>query len=393
MGKHRFGVTLGGKQMKKTSTTMCILLVSALITLSPYALPMAYADQITVQENALTFIENVLPVDLSQYNVTLKNHSTVDTSETAEALGQSTSNNRMIDTIRYTLSSKESTVDVVCKIENNVVRYCHVYPKNGHIVGDKQYTNLLDAVKSFLAKYQTYSKMDSTNLIAMLDNVDINTNSTKIVGNTKLSITNTLFSGEELTKFKWAHTENGVDYTSLQVSFQKNGIFDSFRDTRAVYIIGDTSINISSEQAIKIALDYLPNYSYEMPDNTWISDFNVTEDKITTALESSAVNYPEMRPYWHVVLPLNQTYPGSVQGIAVFLWANSGEIISCSNIAFGGIQYPDDSSDVESTPSTEDDNSLSANNTSSPDTVFAVGLAVAVIALATAVILVKKRKK
>jgi len=393
--------------MKKLLTKICVMLAVVLIATSLGSFPATFAEQTTAQDQARAFIENALPVDLSKYNITLTNHSTLNETAIAEATGLSPSNNRVIDTVRYTLSSEESTVDVICKIENNVVRYCHIYPKNGSVISNEQYTNPLDAVKSFLEKYQNYTKIDSTNLIELLDNVDITKDSSITVGNTKLTITNTLFAGEDLTKFKWAYTVNGVDYTSLQVSFQKNGIFDSFRDTRAVYTIGDTSINISSEQAIEIALNYLPSYSYEMPYNTMVSDFNVTEDKITTALESSPVNYPEMRPYWHVKLPLNQTYPGSVQGIAVYIWANSGEIISCSNIAYGGVQYPDDSSDIEgdvdssdgsdsnSTTSSEaDDSILEINSSSSIDTVFVVGIAVAVIGLATAsVVIIKKRKK
>jgi hypothetical protein len=166
---------------------------------------------------------------------------------------------------------------------------------NGPVINDSHYTSMLDAVKSFLEKYQTYSKLDSTKLIAMLDNVDITKNTTTIANTTKLTIINSL-SGDCLTSFKWAYTANGVDYTSLQVSFQKDGTFSSFRDDRAICTIGDTSINISEAQAIDIALKNLPYYSYNMPDHTIVSDFNVTEDRITAKLAASPVRSTAFRP-------------------------------------------------------------------------------------------------
>ncbi|WNZ28647.1 MAG: hypothetical protein IAX21_08290 [Candidatus Bathyarchaeota archaeon] len=91
-------------------------------------------------------------------------------------------------------------------------------------------------------------------------------------------------------------------------------------------------------------------------------------------------------------MPLNQTYPGSVQGIAVYIWANSGEILSCSNIAYGGVEYPDNTPEDESTPTVELDQP--ENNTTTPDTMIVVGLAVAIIGITTvSAIILKKRKK
>lgn len=377
--------------MKKYLTKLGITLIIVLTASSLCALPNTYAEQPEAQDQTLAFIENVLPVDLSKYNVILTNNSTLDGLPLAGAIEQA--NPRVIDTVQYTLSSEQSTVDVMCNIEKNVMVFCQVYEKKGQLIRDKQYTNMLDAVKSFLGKYQNYTKIDSTALIAMLDNVDITKNSTTTVDDAKLTISNSVWAGKEITFFNWAHTINGADYTSLQISFQKNGVIDTLLDNRAIYTIGDTAINVSKEQAIEIALKNLSSYSYKMSDQVIVSDFNVTEDNIVASLVTTPIDY-ELRPYWDIRMPLNQTYPGSVQGITAFLWANSGEIISYSNIAYGGANYPEGTSEAESTTSTtEDDTSLSANNTSSPDIIPVVGLAVTVIGLATAVIIVKKKKK
>jgi hypothetical protein len=326
------------KRLPKIRAFMGITIVVVSLCIFPIACADS-ADQSIVQEKSLAFIENALPIDFSKYNVTFAGQSSVDLPGGV-----------VMYTVQYNLFSATSTVTVICNIENNNVLSCHLYEVQGSLVSDKQYANQLDAVKSFLEKYQSYTKMDSTNLSAMLDEVDITKNSTSTAGNIELTITNEYWAGKDLTLFDWAYLINGVEYTSLQVGFQKNGVIDAIYDSRAVFTIGDTSVNISPEQAIEIALKNLSAYSYAMPGDVIISDFNVTVDRITTSIEASPVNSTVLRPYWTVNLPLNQTYPGSVHGIAVFIWADTGEIFKHSNIAFGGSDYPDNS-ETQASPS------------------------------------------
>jgi len=373
--------------MNKVFTTLLV----ALIVTSLEAFPAVYAQQTTAQDKAMDFIENVLSVDLSKYTISLKHDSTLDGVPLAK-------DNRTINTLLYTLSSKDSKIDINFIIEKGIIVQCNILPKYEQIITDKQYTNLLDAVKDFLERYQTHTKIDSTNLLAMLDDVDITKDSTTTVNNTKLTISsNSFWHGIDQTVFKWIHTINGADYTSLQVSFHKNGAIASIIDTRALYTIGDTSINISKEQAIDIALKNLSSYSYEMPDGSIVKDFNVTEDKILAKLATSPVNY-ELRPYWDIRMPLNQTYPGGVQGITAFIWANTGEIISYNNIAFGGVGVDgsdnSDISDSELPAVAPSQSSLETNNVTIDHSVVAViAVVITVIAVATIALIIKKRSK
>jgi hypothetical protein len=89
-------------------------------------------------------------------------------------------------------------------------------------------------------------------------------------------------------------------------------------------------------------------------------------------------------------MPLNQTYPGSVQGITVFIWANTGEIISYSNIAFGGVADGDtsDSEIASVTPSQSPIETDGASIDPGMTTVIAV-MIVAFTATAIALILRK----
>ncbi|WGM90306.1 MAG: hypothetical protein NUK63_04085 [Candidatus Bathyarchaeum tardum] len=220
-------------------------------------------------------------MDLSQYNVTLKNHSQLGTK----------------DMIRYTLESDESSLRLFFELENNVLHYCNINTEKGQVISDTKHDNLIDAVKSFLEKYQTCTKMDSTNLIEMLDEIDVTKNSTITKGDIKFTISSINDIGTKKTVFKWFHMVNGAEYDSLKVGFQtKTMVFDSLVDTRALYSVGDTTVNGSSEQTIDIAMKYSEVYSYAIPDGSKVSGFNLTKDKTTTELLTTPLNTTELRP-------------------------------------------------------------------------------------------------
>ena len=346
--------------MKRQLTKIWVSLVIILITASIGSFSTTYATQLTPQHQATTFIENVLPVDSTEYAIKLTHHA----------------NDGVADMFIYTLDSDESTLAVLCNVEKNVVSYCQVYAEKGQVISDKHHVNLIDAVKNFLEKYQTYTKIDSGNMIDMLPKIDPGQNSTITMGNTKLTLTNIDNFGTEISLFKWAYTANGAEYTSLQVGFQKNGIFDSFSDNRALYSIGDTTVNITHEKAITIAKRESETYSYKMPDGSQVTDFNIPEDQTKAELLTTAGNSTVLRPYWFVKLYLDHTYPGSVVGLSVFIWANSGEVFRIGNIAYGGVEYDD------------------INNTSSSiDTIVIPVAAAIIVVIVASALLIKKRSK
>lgn len=363
MGKYADVSTLGVIYMKRQLTKIRIPLVILLIAALLCIFPAAYATQLTAQDQATAFIENILPIDSSKYNITLENQA----------------NDGIADNFIYSLDSDESKLAVVCDVEKNVVSYCQLYAEKGQVISDKQHVNLIDAVKSFLEKYQTYTDINSANMIDMLSKIDSTMNTTITKDNTKLTISNFDNFGTEIVLFKWTYTANGADYTSLQIGFQKNGIFDSLYDNRALYSIDDTTVNISREQAIDVATEYSKTYSYTMPDGSKVTGFNITEDRTKTELLTTANNSTVLRPYWLVKLYLNQTYPGNVKGLAIFVWASSGEIFGCGNIATGGAGY----SDIDNT---------SASSSSMKNTTAIVAGAAIIVVIATSALIIKKKK-
>lgn len=354
--------------MKKLLKKICELLVITMIAAFLAAFPVTHAAATEAQVQARALMENVLPIDLSKYNITL----------------ESQYNDGEVDFLIYNLDSDESTLRVICRFKNNALLSCNMYVDKGEVISDKKYTNLVDATKNILEKYQTYTKIDSADMIEMLDNVDVTKDSSMMIDKINFTKNTVNVYGIEVTTFRWAYTVNGVEYTKLEVEFQ-NGIFSCLYDTRGVYSIGDTTVNISRDQAIDIAKKYIKTYSYALSDGSRVSDFNINEDKSVAKLVASPINSTELRPYWHVELYLDQTYPGHVEGLAIYIWANSGEVFACSNIAYGG-----DLADTSPSPS-----SFPENNRATVDinTIATVAAIATVVVIATSALLIKKRSK
>ncbi|MDR1993050.1 MAG: hypothetical protein LBQ98_06085 [Nitrososphaerota archaeon] len=295
--------------------------------------PQLDAGQTAVaQEKAMAIIENVMSVDLSKYTIELQINSIMD--------GVPLSNdNRKITNLMYALTPTESNdsdsvIEVYFAVENDAVTSYFIMPVDSQVITTTHYTNQQEAVKGFLEKYQKVTNIKSDRLITMLDNVDLSKNSTTTKGNTKLVVLANSFFGVAQATLRWTATVNGADYTALEISVNTNGFVISVYDNRALYTIGDTSINILKEQAIDIALENLKDYSYDMPDGSVVKDFKVSRENIVATLVTEPVDY-ELRPCWDIRMMLDEVYPGNVQGITAFIWANTGEIISYSNMAFG----------------------------------------------------------
>lgn len=301
-------------------TAMLLITLTAIITfVTFYTAPSSTApsEVSPTEKKGLAFIENVLPLDISQYNITLN---------------QSRTEGYAIETEDYTLESDASTLDVSFHFENNILRICMVYVKNGSVISDRSYNSINDAAISFLIKYQNYTHIDSTEMINMLSNVDPTKNTTVTSGNITLTISNGEFpKGTKTTSFNWKYVYNNCEYTGLNISFD-NGTFAGLSDTRGLYTIGNTTVNVTMKQATDAAKEYLKNYSYYMGNGIWISDFNVMG---TSAGLFSTVREPYvLYPYWQVKLFFDKTYPGSVDGLLVFIWADSGEVFSDSHFKF-----------------------------------------------------------
>ena len=365
-----------------------VFILLVVFVFSIMQIPKGYSTETNAREKALTFIENVLPIDSSRYLITLRSYGV---SELPDIGSYKQTDAGLGETVTYTLKTADSVVDVICAIKNDVLYSCNVYVVNGSIIADRSYDDTIDAVKSFLGKYQTYSNLDQTEMIGMLSNVDPTKNATINSGSLKLIVTHKDLSGTvfgDSINFCWVRTFNGCDYPAVNLVF-RDGVFSSIIDQHAIYSIGDTAVNISKEKAIEIAMDYTKNDSYHMSDDIVISDFNVTEDKTTASLVPLARKSNVLYPYWSVMLYLNQTYPGSINALYVGVWADSGEVFFCQHQGTGGNLLPDTNSNSEThTLPTSPESGVTLLEAGTAITMITVVLAV----IAVVAVILKRRK-
>jgi len=266
---------------------------------------------------ALAFIENVLPIDSSKYNVTFKPpHPSMPIVD-----------DRFLDET-YSLESENSSLTLICSFYEGVLYSCILGVDEGSVITDQEYANPADAARSFLEKYQAYSELDSTEMMAMLADVDPAVSTTVPSGDLKLTVTRKNLTGTafgDSVNFRWVRPINGCEYLCINAAFQ-DGAFAGFIDHRARYSIGNTTVNVSKEQAIKIALEAIKDYSYRMSDEWIVTGFEVVESKITANLIPQVREINIQYPAWSITLPLNGTYPGSVRELLVGIWAGTGEV-------------------------------------------------------------------
>lgn len=194
-----------------------LILIFALAVLFAY-LPALHSAESSDADEVLLFLEEVVHIDVAKYDVTLLGTS-VSYPDWLEELRQMTG--------KYSLESETSKLDVLFKFRNGTLSWCLVRTVEGtpHYF-DAPSGNTRDLAQGFLERYQDYAGDSELEAMKhMIDLVDVTDNSTKTVGNLKLTVTVTSFS----SCFDLRYTLGGVD-----VSF-RNGHFYAFGDDRSYY--------------------------------------------------------------------------------------------------------------------------------------------------------------
>ena len=266
--------------------------------------------------------------------------------------------------------------------------------KGSPIFAEPQPTNLLDAAKGFIERYQTYSGASYTQEMRnMLDTVDETKEVTVTSGNIKLTTSNQEIQNDptaeaiESTSFEWTYTVNGVNtpQNMVRVTFDQ-GVFSSFRDDWALFKIGSTSA-ISQEEAINLAKNATEDYTLQIYLSDGLTDveFNLADEPARAELFMYPKETLTVYPFWRIELYFDKYYY-SAYGIQVGIWADTGEIESCKSLSgLGPISEEDPTeSSTEQTLTSENDDTASTN--------MYIITAATVIALVAAALLIHFRK-
>jgi hypothetical protein len=249
------------------------------------------------------------------------------------------------------LISNESKLRIGFVFENYTLTGFHLYVNKGSPLFTQQPSaNVLDRADAFLGRYENYlGTSDCQELRDILSTVTEEKNLTATVDNVRFELT----KKPSKTKLRWDITYNGADYTNLGFSLRSNGEF-AFGDTRNLYEIGTTDLNVSREEAISIAREqakYLPWKAGTGNETVEVMNYTVVDEPLGAALYTRCKEPLVLYPYWSVTLYLDKVYPGNVIGFTFQVWADTGEIINGRlNTLMGGI--PPQTSEPPTEPDT-----------------------------------------
>jgi hypothetical protein len=321
------------KMAKETKKLLFIAVILSLLFISStYAalIPNVHAAEITAQQKGLAVLSNVVGVDLTKYDVT-----TEENSQYPPYLGAVLQEN-----VLYTLTSANSKLKAFCTFANGDLQAIYVLEKEGtpSLTKPAVSVNAVERAQGFLSNYQAYAaKPIFGQLISTLNGIDASKNQTTTIGDKVLEVT----AYGDRTHFKWYYTANGAiaPYSKVVAIGFKDGFLTSFIDNWNLYSIGSTSVNLSKEEAVAIALDTARKHSWTMQldeDNLDPRNFNEKRSVSWTALvfdgsldanKTRSEDVLELYPVWRVGLVLNRVY-GELYGIEVDIWADTKEVRS-----------------------------------------------------------------
>jgi hypothetical protein len=305
---------------------LCVLIVS--VGVSSVASPV-YSDELTVPEKALAFLEDVVLLEMTEYNVTLE---IGDARYPDELHGLAQHN------VLCILVSDEGELEAVFGFKNGSFAHCMLGTLGSPLYSEPQPTNIVDAAKDFLQRYQAYTGdpdfdgvRDYTEARSILDTVDMTENVTATSNRVQLEV----FSGKSCTLVGWEYVLDGVAFPWMTLEF-RSGFVCGFDDNWRLYTAGSTDINFSEEEAVNVALEHLEDFSWTAGDEE-VTEFEVVEEPRTVELITTMSREPlTLNPCWQIELYLDKTYPGNVNRISVAIWADTGEVISCIPLGIGG---------------------------------------------------------
>lgn len=178
----------------------------------------------TLEDRALACLTQVYPVDLNHYNVSLGSCNTLS----------SQSDNSTTQAVDYMLSSPDSNLVAVFLFKDGTLYSLSLSVINGSVLASRSYENLTEAAKDFLVKYQTFSGVDSSELVAVLNKYDEAQGTPASVGDIKFRISRFAIPNVvNNTSFCWLYANNTAVTLSFYDDFNDNrGVFDGFFDCR-----------------------------------------------------------------------------------------------------------------------------------------------------------------
>jgi hypothetical protein len=322
------------RELLITTVLFTLLLISSTFSL----LPSTKAATVSAQDKTNSILNNVLNVDTSVYSTKL--NSQVDEygpySETKTDI---------------TLTANQTSVRVSASFVNDTLHLLYLSEYTGTFAFTKPAIFSVPMAKDFLTKYQAYT-CDSfySKLASTLNDITAANNVTKTTDNIMLKVSN---YDQKTVDYIWTYVDdNGVIAQAKNVILSYDqGRLKCFLNNWPLYKIADVQATISKEQAVQLALPVAENYTYQIDLNNVTTTISVAGFHLVPESLSKAtlgyVNCPDqsrarnsdqytLYPSWYIPLGFDKAYPGSVTGVAVRVWADTGEIAAVGPMIANG---------------------------------------------------------
>ncbi len=304
----------------KTKIVFMVLVVTAALIASSMQNSGASTTNFTAKQELPAFLNNVIGIDLSGYQLTTENYAAIYPSTYGGVVKEEDVN------LNYN-ASDGSSLQVMAIFYNG-----YPYRIIADCIGSIKYINQpsdnrLDATRTILTNYQKFSQpygIDTQNIALasnMLRSVNDLTTLNTTSGNMKMKILQTsetnavtaIGSIVNRTQTDWIYTVSGIDvaWKCISLAFVQSsiGVEFSFKDTWGLFKVAD--LGIEEAQAQAIAWNAVNNYNLTA----------VADDNSTTILHP---DWSGMRVDARISMTPGQTYNDSINSI--YHYANMGSV-------------------------------------------------------------------
>ena len=275
-------------------------------------------------DKAISFLNDVIQLDMSKYKVTLYEN-------------ESNGNHLFYKLYPNTQSLFGSDSNAIFSFYNGTLGSCDLSPGIEGLMYKQPFIDRFNVTLGIVQRFESWAN-DSwvKGMENLMVKVGSDKNTFQVSGNESLRIT---ILSDGLGTYKFSNYLDGVEYTGISIAMSNSSSRDLFfTDSRAFYTIGNTTINVSRDQAISIAEDYVKNYSYNhtFGNGTSIIVSNLNITGISSADLETNPGYAAMEsnrnstlfPYWDIRVNVSNMPARGLQGVGVVILANDGTVTS-----------------------------------------------------------------
>jgi len=293
-----------------------MLILFLLLTLLFFLIPCIHSQELSDSERVLKFLEEVIMIDVTRYNVTFI-HS------------QSS-----LDSDYFKFESSSSKFDVMYDFQNKELFYLNLEMYNGVPLYTIPLPNsILETGDLFLQRYQSFTgldfqqKRDVLSTISELEDRTITLEN--LIFNFQYGHSSQLHT-DDSTTFEWVNVINGVPFTTMYVSFQ-DGHFIHIFDNQLSHIIASEEVNVSKEEAISITKEIAENYREVITignETILVQNLKILDEPVDAKLLARIKEPYMLYPWWYVTVYADNYHPALDLKVRTQIWADTGEIIA-----------------------------------------------------------------